>query len=585
MTNDTFSFQAYNHSWPQEFHDPLRKFHVEEEHIKGKQIHFNGIAEWEDFNSSDLDFYQERLFEKGILSPNDQHPLSEQLATDDMQFDVVSVTIPSFQELMKLQTGLYCNSNTEFTEIIETKKEKPNPISLTSLDILNSFQTGSRISNGENLFELKKEASCPATSSRGSSAVEIMRVAGARYIQFAVTKDDDLSMLRYPFGSMLSGLVNDETKGIELAHLLLASAEKIGKQQYDRASRLLMQCEYLSSHIGDPVQRVICYFAEALQERIDRETGWMLSKGRQTEDFKEASMAPHPALLACHQQVPLPQVVQFTSIQAIIDNVASAKRVHLIDLSIKIGLQCTILMQALSERSSCPVELLKITAVGTSKDRIAETGKRLTSFAETLNLPFEFKTVVISDMKDLKVDLFEVAADEVVAVYAPSVLWTMINWPDCLETLMRVVRGLNPCIMSVIEIEVNCNSTSFFTRFIEALFYFSAWFDCLDAFMDRNDCNRMWIEGSFLYHGIRSIVSTEGSERIVRHVGIDVWRSFFGRFGFQEAELSEMSLYQAGLLVKQFGCGSSCNLDMNGKVLIVGWKGTPLQCVSAWKLG
>jgi len=48
-------------------------------------------------------------------------------------------------------------------------------------------------------------------------------------------------------------------------------------------------------------------------------------------------------------------------------------------------------MQALAERHDCPIELLKITAVGSTG--IEETGKRLANVAESLNLPFLFKPV------------------------------------------------------------------------------------------------------------------------------------------------------------------------------------------------
>lgn len=101
--------------------------------------------------------------------------------------------------------------------------------------------------------------------------------------------------------------------------------------------------------------------------------------------------------------------------------------------------------------------------------------------------------------------------------------------------------------------------------------------------MDKNDSDRMLVEENFFSHGIRSMVATEGNERIIRHVGFDVWRSFIKRFGFVETELSQLSLDQANLVVKQLPFGSCCTMDMNEKALTLGWKGAPLLSVSAWK--
>ncbi|KAA8549082.1 hypothetical protein F0562_000766 [Nyssa sinensis] len=129
--------------------------------------------------------------------------------------------------------------------------------------------------------------------------------------------------------------------------------------------------------------------------------------------------------------------------------------------------------------------------------------------------------------------------------------------------------------MVVTEVEANHNSPSFVNRFTETLFFFSAFFDCLEDCMERDNKCRMILEGKFFRHGIHNIVASEGTERTTRNVKIDVWRAFFSRFGMVEIELSESSLCQAKTVVQQFPCGSSCTLENNGKCLIVGWKGTP----------
>jgi hypothetical protein len=242
-------------------------------------------------------------------------------------------------------------------------------------------------------------------------------------------------------------------------------------------------------------------------------------------------------------------------------------------------------MHALASRNECPLELLKITAVGTnSKQHIEDTGNRLKSFAQTTNIPFSFKIVMVSSMLDLKEDLFELDADEQLAVYSEYALKSLIVQPNQLGHLMEVFRSINPCVLVMIEIEANHNSRVFVHRFIETLFYFSAYFDCVDACLEHNDpSSRMIIESIYLGEGIRNIVASEGEERKIRNVKIDVWRKFLAQFGMVETELSEASLHQANFVIKKFAFGSCCTFDTDGKSLLIGWKGTPILSLSTWK--
>ncbi|KAF5176841.1 Scarecrow-like transcription factor pat1 [Thalictrum thalictroides] len=468
----------------------------------------------------------------------------------------------------------------EISVVTDFNKEKPEQISLASLKLLSDYRN-----NGLNKSNEEKEIE--QSNGRRLSTEEVIRVAGARYIQLYVQTDDDLSMLGHPFGCALSGLSTEEIKDVELAHFLLAAAEKVGNKQFERANKLLSQCDYLASITGNPVQRVVYYFAEALQERIDRETGRSAS-GKQTQelDFEQAMMSLNPAVMGYYERLPFSQMLQVTVSQTIIDHVGLAKKIHLIDLGIRTGMQWIVLMHALASRGECrPVELFTITAIGTtaSKQKIKDTGMRLSGFAKSINMPFSFKTVTVAHMKELKEDLFEIEAEEAVAVFSPMVLKTMIGQPDLLENLMQVIKSINPCIMVVTEIEANHNSPIFVNRFIETLFFYSAFFDSFEACTDRNDHNRMMAEKVFNYQTIRNIVATEGKERIMRHVGINVWKTFFSQFDMVETQLSESSLYQARLVIEKFVCGGSCTVDMEGKCLTVGWKGTPFHSLSAWK--
>nr|ANJ78489.1 DELLA protein RGL1 [Pyrus pyrifolia] len=598
MTNAMFSFGDFNFGGVHDIFSSTEKGFdgMEAENNVGKQVNLFGAEEWGklgEFGSVDSDhgFYGNDYSSGGNLFPKyqqeeQQQPLISYYGLyDAMQVDPLSMP---FQACLGKIAKLEDIPN--LVPHVEPKKEKRDPFSsLAGLDLLNSYGSGFKRLNGERNFESSNYNACTdqVATGRRLSTEEIMRVAGARFIQTYSQVSDVPSMLSHPFGSSFSGLSYEEARDVELVEFLLVSAEKVGYQQYERAGNLLKRCDSRSSSTGNPVERVVHFFSEALREKIDRETGRVAPKvlgNKQSFDVDRAMKIPNDTTLACQIKLPFGQVVQFAGIQAIVENVAEAKKVHVIDLEIRNGVQWTGLMQALASRCDCLLELLKITAVGTTcRESVEETGKRLGSFAQTMNLPFCFKIVMVEDMLDLKEDMFELDFEETVVVYSQFALRSMVPKPDRLESAMKVIKNIRPCLTVVTEVEANHNSPVFVTRFIDALFYFAVYFDCLETCIQRDDPNRSILESMYFGTGIRNIVANEGEERNIRNVKIDVWRAFFARYGMEEIELSSSSLYQADLILKNFPYGNSCTLNMDGKCLLLGWKGTPLHSLSLWK--
>ncbi|KAG9157130.1 hypothetical protein Leryth_019081 [Lithospermum erythrorhizon] len=241
-------------------------------------------------------------------------------------------------------------------------------------------------------------------------------------------------------------------------------------------------------------------------------------------------------------------------------------------------------MQALMAQRKPPLQHLKITAVTTkSKHKIEETGNRLRNFGQSLNLPFSFHVVIVDDILSLEEALLPVDYDETVIVYSAFFLRTMLAEPDRLEHLFRVIKNTKPCLMIVAEVETNHNSPVFVSRFIEALFFYGAQFDCLEDCMKNDESNRFNVESLYYSKGIHNVVAAEGEQRTFSKVKVEVWRAFFERFGMVETSLGITSLKQAQLVLKDFPSASSSTFEMDGKCLIIGWKETPLYSLSAWK--
>ncbi|KAK6920884.1 Transcription factor GRAS [Dillenia turbinata] len=233
----------------------------------------------------------------------------------------------------------------------------------------------------------------------------------------------------------------------------------------------------------NPVQRTAFYFSGALREKIDRETGKNSSK-RLTDEVINS----FPAI---------------ANIKAVMEQVSSAKRVHIIDLQIRCGVHWIVLMEALASQCDKMPELLKISAITeSSHNKIKYIGEKLLSFVESLNLTFSFEVVVVSNVKDIKEALFNPEAGEVIVIYSQFYISSLIAHADSLEALMLAIESLSPLIIVVIEIESNQNSSVFMNRFVEALFYHSANFECFDACMHKHDSDRMILEEVVYREGI-----------------------------------------------------------------------------------
>nr|AZL19374.1 transcription factor GRAS1 [Diospyros kaki] len=578
MANSLFPFSSINFSDIQGTSDHLTWRDEEDIFTATEQ----GWREGDFFPSTSDDFHPEKTAEEVLfdISHDHQQPIWDFRMQGNLHLSGTPLPLQPIPEDMEQETG----NGSKFIEIGELNMEgSGSPFPMHPFKLLSNYASSTNMAREENI--VSNVTSITRVDGRKLSTEEIVRLAGERYVEFSTRADGGFYPFIHPYGCDLLGVSMEEKQDIELVQQLLSAAEKVGYRQFGCASRLLAGCE-LASAGGSPVKRIVFYFAEALQERIDRETGKYATKGteKQGEYAMRLASASSLEFLAYHQEIPFVKAIQYAGVQAILENVASATTIHLIDLQIKSGIQWIILMQALADREDRPIKLLRITALGTTnKEDLERTCIRLLGFAESLNLPFSFKIVLLSDMKDIKAEQIEIGADETMAVYSQTVLSTMISRPECLDSIMTVIKTLKPAIMVVSELEANHNSSSFAKRFTEALFYHSAYFDCFEACMDRDSENRKVMEGVYFRDGIRNMVSTDGEERTSRTVKIEVWRAFFARFGMVEIDLSESSLHQARLVAELFDCKSSCTLEKNGNSLLLGWKGTPLHSVSAWK--
>ncbi|CAN1830826.1 DELLA protein RGL1 [Linum perenne] len=391
------------------------------------------------------------------------------------------------------------------------------------------------------------------------STLDIIRIAAVAFINSSSDEPFKLP----PFNEEVN-------KKVTLLQLLLNAAEEVGRCNYDQAISLLELCNSLSSRTGNLTQRLVYCYSQALCQRVCNKSGKHISSLVQSSEkltSREAISAPSPIVGVIYSKIPFYQVRQLAGVQAVVENVEKAKRIHVIDLKITNGMQWTALMQSLASRKKGGLVILKLTAILTSASEksVLEAGERLSKFAESMNIPFTFKTVAVPNMIEIHENQFDLDPKDVVAVFSENALHEFIQTPSELEALMGVIRKIRPKAMVVTEREANFNSLNFAQRFVEVLFHYGAYFDCIDA----NQVNDMLVK--------------EKSE-MTRNVTVDVWRRFFGRFWMVEGGLSTKAMDTVDVLVSRFkGERCCCTVDMNGRSLVVGWKGVSIFSLSTWK--
>ncbi|KAH6808621.1 hypothetical protein C2S51_026404 [Perilla frutescens var. frutescens] len=467
---------------------------------------------------------------------------------------------------------------------VEARREVPHSSSQSPFEILNRYRSQlSRFRGGE-LGQSSEVERLGMERTNGVSpeidvvtAVNIIRMA-----EMESLKKGDFTNLAKVFG-FDSRIVHRHAEHLKIVLWLLDAAEKYSKQQYDLAEKSVsfVVMDFHADH--HPIERVVACFARDLRERIYMESG-MIDLEREVVhvDLEEALNDLKSSIHLCEQKLPFSQISHFTGIQTIVDTVASAERIHFIDIGRKLGSHWILLIDALANRKDCRLEQLKITAVCTREDNVDEAGKLLSSLAESMNFPLVFK-MLHSEMYELEINRVEVEAGEVVVLHLDLCLIYLSPCKKNVECLLRELKKLNPHVMVVNDVEADACGSTFLDRFKEALFICSAMFDSQEKCLERGSRFREVLEKLYFQEIISSGVLGEDDEGFRQCRKIDFWREYFSRFGIVEIELSQSSMYQASLMIRDSPCWSSCTLSMNGKSLLIGWNGIPLRFVSAWK--
>ncbi|KAG6506019.1 scarecrow-like protein 3 [Zingiber officinale] len=436
-----------------------------------------------------------------------------------------------------------------------------------------------------------------------------------------------------PWPPALRELKSDE-RGLCLIHLLLNCANHVAAGSLDRANAFLEQIALLAVPDGDAMQRIASHFTEALARRAIRMWPGLyhaLDSARAVVlPLAEAAVARRHFLDLC----PFLRLSFVVANQAIMEAMEGEKVVHIVDLNASDPTPWLALLQGLRARPEGPPHL-KLTAVHEHRELLNHTAIRLSEEAERLDIPFQFNPVV-SKLDNLDVESLRIKTGEALAITAVLQLHTLLatndpadvrkaaqrappagitqqlslgdyldkdhganghspsadsvlsspfasTSPARIDSFLAALWGLSPKLMVVMEQESNHNSAALTERFVEALFYYAALFDCLDSTVPRQSVERLRLEKMLLGEEIKNIIACEGWERKERHEKLEQWARRLNAAGFASVPLGYYALLQARRLLQGFGCDGYKVREEGGGRLMMCWQDRPLFSVSAWR--
>uniref|UniRef100_A0A1J3FTF9 DELLA protein n=1 Tax=Noccaea caerulescens TaxID=107243 RepID=A0A1J3FTF9_NOCCA len=370
--------------------------------------------------------------------------------------------------------------------------------------------------------------------------------------------------------------VDSQETGVRLVQALVACAEAVQQEDLSLADALVKHVGSLAASQAGAMGKVATYFAEALARRIYR--------------IYPSSAAIDPSfeeILQMHfyESCPYLKFAHFTANQAILEAVATARCVHVIDLGLNQGMQWPALMQALALRPGGPPSF-RLTGVGSPLNRegIQQLGWKLAQLAQAIGVEFEFKGLIAERLSDLEPEMFETRPEsERLVVNSVFELHPLLARPGSIEKLLATVKAVKPSIVTVVEPEANHNGAVFLNRFNEALHYYSSLFDSLEDGLILPSQDRVMSE-VYLGRQILNVVAAEGSDRIERHETLAQWRKRMGTAGFDPVNLGSDAFKQASLLLALFAGGDGYRVEENDGSLMLAWQTKPLIAASAWKL-
>ncbi|KAG6510600.1 GRAS family protein RAM1-like [Zingiber officinale] len=372
-----------------------------------------------------------------------------------------------------------------------------------------------------------------------------------------------------------------------LVDQLIEAAKMVEAKNFDGAHGILARLNHqLPSPLGKPLIRSTFYFKEALQHILCHGPSPVASSNSTSHHQPGPFSTPMSmqfdivhklgAYKAFSEVSPIIQFSNFTCIQALLEELRSFDRIHIVDFDIGVGGQWSSFMQELAQRrcSSNPVQMLKISVLVSdylqNNLELQLVRDSLSLFANDLDIPFEFYFHSLESFDPLE---FHCIGGEAIAVNLPIVGYGKFSFPS----ILCLVKQLSPKI--VISVDQGCDRSDlpFLQHFLHAFQSSMVLMDSIDASGTNQDMTAK-IEKFLLQPRIKSSVlgRYHSNDKILP------WRTLFTTSGFIPIQLSNFLETQADCLLKRVQV-RGFHVEKRQSTIYLYWQRKELISVSAWR--
>lgn len=368
--------------------------------------------------------------------------------------------------------------------------------------------------------------------------------------------------------------------------LLFDCAAALSEGNIEVASTMINELRQMVSIQGDPPQRIAAYMVEGLAARMAASGKFLYKALKCKEPPSSYRLA---AMQVLFEVCPCFKFGFMAANGAIIEATRDERRVHVIDFDISQGNQYITLIQTLAKLPGKP-QHWRLTGVDDPESvqrpvgGLNTIGLRLEKLAEELGVSFEFQAVA-SRTSIVNPSMLDCRPGEALVVnfafqlhHMPDESVSTVNQRD---QLLRLAKSLRPRLVTVVEQDVNTNTTPFFPRFVEAYNYYSAVFDSLEAAIPRESQDRMNVEKQCLARDIVNIVACEGEDRIERYEVAGKWRARMAMAGFTSSPMSRSVTDSIRELIRKYCDRYKIKEEVGA--LHFGWEDKSLIVASAWR--
>ncbi|WCJ31313.1 GRAS family transcription factor [Euphorbia peplus] len=384
--------------------------------------------------------------------------------------------------------------------------------------------------------------------------------------------------------AMEDASLQNSTPG-NLKQLLVACAKALAENNMNEFDRLIGKAKGAVSISGEPIERLGAYLVEGLVARKES-SGNNIYHALRCREPEGKDLLSYMQIL--YEICPYLKFGYMAANGAIAEACKNEDRIHIIDFQIAQGTQWITLLQALAAKPGGAPHV-RITGIDDPVNRHARgdglqaVHRRLAVISEKFNIPIEFNGVPVF-APDVTPDMLDVRPGEALAVNFPLQLHhtpdESVDVSNPRDGLLRMVKSLNPKVVTLVEQESNTNTTPFVTRFVETLDYYLAMFESIDVTLPRDHKERIGVEQQCLAKDMVNVIACEGKDRVERHELLGKWKSRLSMAGFRQYPLSS---YVNSVIKGLLKCYSDhyTLLEKDGAMLL-GWKNRNLISASAW---